>query len=294
MASPLSGAMNQYQFRRCKMSRSHSIQGGDGIALHVREWGNPDGTPIVLIHGWSQSHMSWQKQYESELADEFRLVAPDLRGHGMSDAPLEADNYTEARLWADDVAAVIDALSLERPVLAGWSYGGYVISDYVRMHGQDAIGGLVYVAGGVTLDESAFGTLIGQAFVECVEGAAQPDLPTAIDTLRAFLRNCAEKPIHPGDFERALAFNAVVPPGVRSATVARAINSDDMLARLSVPVLAIHGTADRIVLPAMSEHILATCPTATGSWYEGVGHMPFMEAPQRFNEELAAFARRVQ
>ena len=64
------------------------------------------------------------------------LVAYDLRGHGMSEAPLEAEHYTDGALWADDVAAIIDQLRLDRPVLVGWSYGSFVICDYVRAHGQ--------------------------------------------------------------------------------------------------------------------------------------------------------------
>jgi len=275
------------------MQKSHSIRSRDGTGLHVREWGNPAGAPIILIHGWSQCHLSWRHQYESELAEEFRIVAPDLRGHGMSDAPRDVERYTHGRLWADDVAAIMDALSLDRPVLAGWSYGGFIISDYVREYGQDAVGGLVYVAGGVTLNEAAFGTLIGTAFVDAVQGSTQPDLPTTLDTLRTFLRNCAEKPIPAGDFERALAFNAIVPPEIRGALVSRTIDADKVLESISIPVLTVHGTVDRIVLPAMTEHILATCPSAQDAWYEGVGHMPFMEAPQRFNQELAAFTRGV-
>ena len=89
----------------------------------MREWGQADGPPILFIHGWSQNHLCWAKQYESALADEFRLVAYDLRGHGMSEAPLEPEHYTDGELWADDVAAIIDQLGLDRPVLVGWSYG---------------------------------------------------------------------------------------------------------------------------------------------------------------------------
>ena len=88
--------------------RTHTVAGGGGLRLHVREWGKPDGPPILFIHGWSQNHLCWEQQYESALADEFRLVACDLRGHGMSDAPLAAEHYTDAQLWADDVAAIID------------------------------------------------------------------------------------------------------------------------------------------------------------------------------------------
>jgi non-heme chloroperoxidase len=77
--------------------KTHAVRGGGGLRLHVREWGRVDGPPILLIHGWSQNHLCWVKQYESALADEFRLVAYDLRGHGMSEAPLEAEHYTDGR-----------------------------------------------------------------------------------------------------------------------------------------------------------------------------------------------------
>jgi pimeloyl-ACP methyl ester carboxylesterase len=107
----------------------HTVQGGGGLGLHVRERGRADGPPILLIHGLSQSHLCWAEQYQSMLADEFRLVACDLRGHGMSEAPLEPEDYTDGQLWADDVAAIIEQLHLDRPVLVGWSYGGFIICD---------------------------------------------------------------------------------------------------------------------------------------------------------------------
>ena len=88
----------------------HTVTGGGGLRLHVREWGDPAGPPILFIHGWSQNHLCWAPQYESALADEFRLIAFDLRGHGMSEAPLEPEHYTDGELWADDVAAIIDHL----------------------------------------------------------------------------------------------------------------------------------------------------------------------------------------
>jgi non-heme chloroperoxidase len=66
------------------------------VKLHVREWGKVDAPAILFIHGWSQNHLCWRKQHESQLADRFRLVAFDLRGHGMSEAPEAQDQYTEA------------------------------------------------------------------------------------------------------------------------------------------------------------------------------------------------------
>ena len=61
----------------------------------------------------------------------------------------------------------------------------------------------------------------------------------------------------------------------------------------AMPVLVSQGRADTVVLPAMAEHVLATCPVAEASWYDGVGHTTFLEDPDRFNRELAALVRRV-
>jgi non-heme chloroperoxidase len=133
--------------------QTHTVEGGGGLRLHVREWGDPRGPAIFLIHGWSQNHLSWKHQFESDLADEYRLVALDNRGHGMSEKPLEEENYTDERLWADDVAAVISTLDLDQPVLVGWSYGGFIISDYVRAHDEGEISGINYVAGALLLNE---------------------------------------------------------------------------------------------------------------------------------------------
>ena len=74
-------------------------------------------------------------------------MAYDLRGHGMSEAPLEPEHYTDGTLWADDVAAIVDQLRLDRPVLVGWSYGAFVICDYVRVYGQDRIAAIKFVEG---------------------------------------------------------------------------------------------------------------------------------------------------
>lgn len=276
------------------MAAIHTIQGGGDLNLHVREWGNPVGTPILFIHGWSCSHLAWRYQYESALTDEFRLVALDLRGHGMSEAPSGADNYSDGRLWADDVAAIIEHLGLELPVLVGWSYGGFVISDYVRAYGQDAISGVNYVGGGVSFHQEAFGTLIGPGFLNHVEGATQTDLPTNIDAVRQFVHELTARPMSREDFERILAFTMVVPPFVRAGLTAREVRSDDVLETMRIPVLVTHGREDRHILPAMAEHVLQACPTATASWYDGAAHMPFMENPERFNAELADFAGSVR
>jgi pimeloyl-ACP methyl ester carboxylesterase len=273
---------------------THTVRGGGGLRLHVREWGRADGPPILFIHGWSQSHLCWAKQYESALADEFRLVAYDLRGHGMSQAPLEPEHYTDGRLWADDLAAIIDQLGLERPVLVGWSYGGFVICDYLRAHGQDRIAAIDFVAGAVSLGEAAFGTLIGPGFLDHFADATSDDLPTSIQGIRALVRTFPVKPFPSDEVETLLASSMTVPARIRTNLVAREIDGDDVLPTLEVPLLVTQGRSDTIVLPAMAEHVLATCPTAEPSWYEAVGHTPHLEQPERFNRELAALTRRAR
>jgi non-heme chloroperoxidase len=271
--------------------RTHTVPGGGGLRLHVREWGRPDARPIVFTHGLSQSHLCWQRQVESPLRDQFRLVAFDLRGHGMSDAPLQSQHYTHAGLWADDLVAIIDKLELERPVLVGWSYGTFVICDYLRAYGQDRIGAINFVAGAAKLVESAFGTLIGPGFLDHFAGATADDLPTNIAAMRGLVNAFSAKPLPAADTETLLAASMTVPARIRGSLGAREIDCDDVLGALEVPLLLTQGRADTIVLPAMAEHILAVCPTAQASWYENAAHVPHLEDPERFNHELAQLAR---
>ncbi|WP_220454454.1 alpha/beta fold hydrolase [Nocardioides immobilis] len=287
-------AVAQDQHEPIGRMQVHTVLGGGGLRLHVREWGPADGPPILFIHGWSQNHLCWVRQCDSALADEFRVVAYDLRGHGMSEAPLEPEHYTDGKLWADDVAAIIDELRLDRPVLVGWSYGGYVICDYVRTYGQDRIAAINFVEGAVKLGEAAFGNLIGPGFLDHFVDATADDLPTSIQAMRSFVRACVVKPVSDDDIESAVCWNVVVPAAIRANLAAREIDCDDVLSALEVPLLVTQGRADSVVLPAMAEHVLATCPVAEASWYEGVGHVPHLEEPERFNRELTALTRRVQ
>jgi non-heme chloroperoxidase len=275
-------------------ARIHTVEGGGGLRLHVREWGKTDGAPILFIHGLSQSHLCWARQYQSALAEEFRLVAYDLRGHGMSEAPLEPEHYTDAKLWADDVAAIIDQLRLDRPVLVGWSYGGFIICDYLRAHGQDRITAIDFAGAVVTLGAAAFGTLIGPGFLDHFPDATADDLPTNIRGMRALVKGWPATPYPPEEVETLLASSMTVPARIRANLAAREIDGDDVLRTLRVPLLVSHGRADAVVLPAMADHVLAICPTAEPSWYDGVGHTPFLEQPERLNRDLADLTRRTR
>jgi non-heme chloroperoxidase len=277
------------QVEPVKPVSEYDIRGGGGITLHAREWGNPDGPAILFIHGWSQCDLCWSGQVSSQLAARFRMVTFDNRGHGMSEKPLDPRCYADERLWADDLAAVIDQTRLERPALVAWSYGGLITADYIRAHGDAAIAGIDLVGGTVLLRPPTFDH-IGPGLLENAPAACDPDLLTNIHAIRRFLRRCTARPLDDELWSTALCWNMAVPPQVRGALIARQIDSDDVLARLSVPVLVTHGREDAIVLPSMADHTLEHCKTAVPSWYEGVGHMPFLEDTERFNRELAAFA----
>ncbi len=94
----------------------------DGLAIAAGEWGNAAGPEIVFIHGFSQRSLSWSRQLtDPGLSAAFRMIAYDLRGHGASDKPADKESYGRDRLWADELAAVIAAAGLKRPVLVGWS-----------------------------------------------------------------------------------------------------------------------------------------------------------------------------
>jgi pimeloyl-ACP methyl ester carboxylesterase len=266
---------------------THEVRGGDGVRLHVREWGDSGGSALLFIHGWSQSDLCWTRQFNSGLAARHRIVTFDLRGHGLSEKPVGAEHYTDGQLWAEDIAAVIEQTGLVRPVLVAWSYGGYVVIDYLGVFGDSSIGGINLVGAAVLLKPPGFDHL-GPGLLDNAQGLCASDLATNIAALQRFVRACTEKPLDDESWNAALCWNMMVPPAVRAALISREI-SGDVLTSTSVPVLASHGREDAIVSPSMVECTLELCPSAVPSWYEHVGHMPFWEAAERFNRELAEF-----
>ena len=93
-----------------------------GVRLHLASAGPADAPPVLALHGWPQHWWSWRLVIE-ELAGEFRLLCPDLRGNGWSGQP-DDDDFRKQRL-ADDAIALLDALGLEQVRLAGHDWGGY-------------------------------------------------------------------------------------------------------------------------------------------------------------------------
>ena len=270
--------------------RRHTVRAPDGVEIAAYEYGNPQGQAILFIHGYMQAALSWDRQTRDPgLAREFRMVAYDIRGHGMSAKPEGDAFYKPGKVWADEVKAVIEQTGLQRPVLVGWSYGGRIMGDYLNAHGHGAIGAMNWVgATSSVADPSRFGR---GARLIAPNAAGSADLATAIDSTVAFLRACFE--VQPGasDFERMLAFNMVVPRHVRLGLAGRPLEIEARLRALDIPVLVTHGQFDKLVDVSMGRYTASVVPNARLSVYDGIGHAPFWEDAPRFNRELAELAR---
>ncbi|MDI1434806.1 alpha/beta fold hydrolase [Polyangium sorediatum] len=270
---------------RLPPARQIHVKTPDGLSIAVQEWGHPEGPEVLFVHGLSQSHLAWAPQIQSRLADDFRIITYDLRGHGVSDKPIEAKYYEEDRRWGDELRAVIEGAGLKRPVVVGWSLGGVVILDYLRAYGDAALGGVVFVDAVTRLDRALLGEM---------PPLTSEDLPTRLGAMRQFLRDCFVVPPPPAAFETMLAYNAMVPASVQAAVGHIPLDgADEALRALSVPALVIHGAEDRHAKVAMATRTASLVRGARLSLYEGVGHAPFYEARERFNAELANFLREV-
>jgi non-heme chloroperoxidase len=258
----------------------------DGLTISAQEYGNPNGPGIVFIHGFSQSHLSWMRQTDGELAKDFHIVTYDLRGHGNSDKPLEAARYRDSKAWGDEVQAVIDAAGLKRPVLVGWSYAGRVISDYVTTHGADGISGIDFVDASIKFIPEYVGDNLKNLPL-----MASEDMLTNINATRVFLHGCFSKQPSVDDFETMLAFNMMVPPKVRAGLSGRPLDATAIMAKLTIPVLVSHGAEDKNAKVDTAKYTASVIPGAKLSVYDGIGHSPFYEDAPRFNAELAALVR---
>lgn len=266
------------------------VSGGGDTPIAVYEYGNPDGAEILLVHGYSQSHLSWAKQYGSPQLQGFRMVVIDLRGHGASGKPVAAENYTSSGLWADDISAVIAAKNMKRPTIVGWSYGGLVITDYLYKYGQETLGGIVFVGAVTQLGTDVGNTQLGPAgeyIAEMMDPRQEVNIPATV----AFLKACTYEDLAREPFQEALAYNMVVSPQTRQAMLARVVEGDQALAGIVIPVLIVQGENDVVVLPASARYIAERVSHAEESYYAKTGHSPFLEQAPRFNSELAKFVQ---
>lgn len=199
----------------------------------------------------------------------------DLRGHGLSEKP-EPDAAYKSERWADDIRAVIDSLNLINPVLVGWSYGGLVILDYIAQYGDEQISGINLVA-----SFSKFGVPDSPLL------PADRDIPPEIGSDHAFTRRLFYRDPSPRDYY-FLAMTLIA----ESEPMAGAMDHDDLLPEIEVPALITHGREEAVVAVDAAKNLTENIRDARASYYPDVGHMPFWEAPKRFNRELRRFVQK--
>jgi pimeloyl-ACP methyl ester carboxylesterase len=262
--------------------------------LAVRTAGPLDAPPIVLVHGWAQSSRVFTAQLGSSLAERFRLIAVDLRGHGESEVP--AAGYDDPAQWAADIRAVLDYAG--RPsVLLGWSYGGLVITDYLREFGSADVAGLVYVGAITELGRGRRGGRTGPGMRDALPDVLSEDREVAGKAMRGFVTGMSASKLasRPNALGSALLQDALrVPPRVRGALFRRDVSSADVLAAVDVPTLVVHGDADTVVDIDAGRFTAETVPGARLRVFEGVGHLPFLERATQFDEVLGEFADECQ
>jgi non-heme chloroperoxidase len=277
--------------REENIMKSQLIMGGGGTRLHVVETGNPQGRPILFIHGLSQCWLTWSRQMSSDLAKDHRLVAMDLRGHGLSEKP--RDGYSESKLWADDVNAVLQSLRLEQAILCGWSYGPLVILDYLRHYGEDPVGGIHFVGGITKLGSNEALSVITPEFLSLLPGLLSTDAEESVRGLESLLRLCFATELSKPDLYLMLGYSVSVPPYVRQAMFSRSFDNDDLLPKIRKPVLITQGANEAIVKPAAVDQHKSGMPHAQIHMMPNAGHASFWDDATSFNQRLQAFAASV-
>lgn len=264
------------------------VEGAGGTKLFVEEIGDPSRPSIIWIHGFCQCRLCWDKQFESDLASQFHLVRLDLRGHGLSDRLSDPAAFQDGKTWADDLHAVITALDLHRPVLAGWSYGGFILCDYVRHYGQENLGGIIFVAA-ATAGRNEARQLFGADFLSLVPGFLSQDYAEGIIALERFMGMLTYEELDSQTLYFFLGFNASTLPASRQGMLTRQHQNASVMESFTVPVLITQGKEDRCVLPAAADFISSHVAQAKRIDYDRCGHAPFVEVTDQFNRDVAAF-----
>ncbi|WP_432991774.1 alpha/beta fold hydrolase [Dactylosporangium sp. CA-233914] len=221
----------------------------DGASIFYKDWGA--GRPVVLSHGWPLNSDSWEAQALFLAANGYRVIAHDRRGHGRS---TQTWHGNEMDTYADDLAAVVEALDLREATLVGFSTGGGEVARYIGRHGTGRVAQAALV--------SAVPPFMLQT----------PDNPggvpiAAFDAIRAGSaadRSQTYKDLADGPFFGHNRTGAHVSQGIRDAfwlqsmaaghrnayECIAAFSATDFrpdLAKIDVPTLVIHGDDDQVV-----------------------------------------------
>jgi 3-oxoadipate enol-lactonase len=250
----------------------------DGLMFHVRESGA--GRPVLLLHGFPLSSEMWQETMD-RVPDGWRMIAPDLRGHGSSEA---SDDAGMQRLVRDQME-LLDLLGIEEPVVVvGLSMGGYVALEMVRRH-PERVRALVLVDTRAEAD---------------APDAAEKRRTTAERVLRDGSESLAEdmagklfSPSTRGAVRsRWRERMAATPPrGVAAALNGMADRSDsrDVLSDWRKPLLVVVGEDDQITPPEDALRMHRAVPGSMLEVIPDAGHLPPVEQPDAFGKILNGF-----
>lgn len=278
-------------------TRQRTVTTADGVTLHVTDAGDPAAPPLVLVHGFAGSSRVWARQLaDRALTERFRVIAPDLRGHGSSQSQLTDDQLVaadmdgHARLWSQDLDAVRDGL--QAPVLVGWSFGGAVLQSHVYAHGGigDAAAAIFVsapcVLGPIPEDDVAAGIVPREA-IGALVATAKGDVGTF--KARVMDRGPQDATADPADLALLDQIAEGCPPAVRSAMLGYAYDFRPFLASLPEEErerMAVLVTEDDQVFTAGPMHAAWSQAGVRTVSVPGEGHALAMRDPDRFRELL--------
>ncbi|MEU9590964.1 alpha/beta fold hydrolase [Streptomyces sp. NPDC048219] len=273
-----------------------TVTTSDGTSIFYKDWGPRDGRPIVFHHGWPLTSDDWDNQMLFFLSHGYRVIAHDRRGHGRSGQPSTGHDMDT---YADDVAAVTDALDLRDAVHIGHSTGGGEVAHYVARAEPGRVAKAV-LAGAVppvmVKSESNPGGTPIEVFDEFRASLAANRAQFYIDVpsgpFYGFNREGAE--VSQGLIDNWWRQGMTGAANAHYECIAAFSETDftDDLKRIDVPVLVAHGTDDQIV-PYPDSAPLSAELLRNGSLksYDGLPHGMLTTHPQVLNPDLLAFVR---
>jgi non-heme chloroperoxidase len=259
------------------MTRFHDLP--DGARLAYDDTGT--GRPVVLIHGVCMSRRFFDRN-TAALAERFRVVNLDLRGHGES--PASEGGHTVAQ-YAQDVKHLLDTLELEDATLVGWSMGTFVIWDLVRQFGSAGIAGHVNVSQGPT-DLNRDGWELGIFPLEEMFGslvAAQDDFLGLMDH---FVPAMLMHEPSAADHAALLAETQRIGANAGTCILLDQCLQDyrEFVAGYPLPTLLVWGADEKLIAAANGPWLASEQPAAELVVFEQSGHCPMWEEPERFNQ----------
>jgi pimeloyl-ACP methyl ester carboxylesterase len=252
----------------------------DGLRVAYERAGT--GPPLVLLHGYvGDGPTTWRRQLD-ELSDEFTVVAWDAPGAGGSTDPPESFGMAG---YADCLAGFVDRLGLDRPHVAGLSFGGALALELAHRHPaapRTLVLASAYAGWGGSLPADVTAQRLQQAFV-LAELSPEAFVQTLLPTM--FSEGTPPEPVAAFGASM-LAFH---PAGFRAMARASAEDLRDVLPLVRVPTLLVYGDRDvRAPLP-VARHLAASIPGSMLVVLPDAGHVCNIEAPAAFNQAVRSF-----